>query len=96
MLIVDWDVHHGNGTQALVQDTEDIRFVSIHQWPSIWARARPVIAAPGLIWNVLMAAGLPAARYVDAFGAALRRRLRRGGRRTWCSSSAGFDSLNGE
>ena len=33
VLIVDWDVHHGNGTQALVQDTPDIRFVSMHQWP---------------------------------------------------------------
>jgi acetoin utilization deacetylase AcuC-like enzyme len=27
VLIVDWDVHHGNGTQAIVQDTPDIHFV---------------------------------------------------------------------
>ena len=31
--IVDWDVHHGNGTQAMVEDDESILFVSLHQWP---------------------------------------------------------------
>jgi len=33
VLIADWDVHHGNGTQALVQDTPDIHVVSMHQRP---------------------------------------------------------------
>ena len=33
VLIVDWDVHHGNGTQALVEDDAGIHFVSMHQWP---------------------------------------------------------------
>ena len=33
MLIVDWDVHHGNGTQALVEHDPGIHFVSMHQWP---------------------------------------------------------------
>src|ERR1700693_1300778 len=33
ILIVDWDVHHGNGTQALVENEPDIHFVSMHQWP---------------------------------------------------------------
>ena len=33
VLIVDWDVHHGNGTQALVEHERDIHFVSMHQWP---------------------------------------------------------------
>ncbi|HTE44435.1 MAG TPA: histone deacetylase, partial [Gemmatimonadaceae bacterium] len=33
VLIVDWDVHHGNGTQALVEHDRDIHFVSMHQWP---------------------------------------------------------------
>lgn len=31
--IVDWDVHHGNGTQALVWDRPDILYVSAHQYP---------------------------------------------------------------
>jgi acetoin utilization deacetylase AcuC-like enzyme len=31
--IVDWDVHHGNGTQAAVYGSGDVLFVSLHQWP---------------------------------------------------------------
>jgi acetoin utilization deacetylase AcuC-like enzyme len=31
--IVDWDVHHGNGTQDVVADDASILFVSLHQWP---------------------------------------------------------------
>jgi acetoin utilization deacetylase AcuC-like enzyme len=31
--ILDWDVHHGNGTEALVEGDESILFVSLHQWP---------------------------------------------------------------
>jgi acetoin utilization deacetylase AcuC-like enzyme len=33
VLVVDWDVHHGNGTNALFHDSRDVLFVSIHQWP---------------------------------------------------------------
>src|ERR671923_121199 len=33
VLIVDWDVHHGNGTQALVERDPTIRYVSMHQYP---------------------------------------------------------------
>ena len=31
VLIVDWDVHHGNGTQALVEHDATVRYVSMHQ-----------------------------------------------------------------
>jgi acetoin utilization deacetylase AcuC-like enzyme len=31
--IVDWDVHHGNGTQDIFIDDPSVFFVSIHQWP---------------------------------------------------------------
>ena len=31
--IVDWDVHHGNGTEAIFWDDPSVFFVSIHQWP---------------------------------------------------------------
>ena len=31
--ILDFDVHHGNGTEAFVKRCEDITFVSGHQWP---------------------------------------------------------------
>jgi acetoin utilization deacetylase AcuC-like enzyme len=31
--IVDWDVHHGNGTQHLFERDRDVLFVSLHQFP---------------------------------------------------------------
>jgi acetoin utilization deacetylase AcuC-like enzyme len=31
--IVDFDVHHGNGTEALFRGDETVYFVSLHQWP---------------------------------------------------------------
>ncbi|MFO0681156.1 MAG: histone deacetylase [Sandaracinus sp.] len=31
--IVDWDVHHGNGTQDVFEHDPDVLFVSLHQWP---------------------------------------------------------------
>lgn len=33
ILIVDWDVHHGNGTQAMFYDDPRVGFFSAHRWP---------------------------------------------------------------
>jgi acetoin utilization deacetylase AcuC-like enzyme len=33
VLVVDWDVHHGNGTQDLFYDDPRVGFFSIHRWP---------------------------------------------------------------
>ncbi|MEA2524808.1 MAG: hypothetical protein QOF73_2035 [Thermomicrobiales bacterium] len=33
VLIVDWDVHHGNGTQDAFYDTDQVLFFSTHQFP---------------------------------------------------------------
>jgi acetoin utilization deacetylase AcuC-like enzyme len=33
VLIVDWDVHHGNGTQQIFWDDPGVLYVSTHQWP---------------------------------------------------------------
>ncbi|MCK5222098.1 MAG: histone deacetylase [Candidatus Aminicenantes bacterium] len=33
IMIIDWDVHHGNGTQAILEDDGDILYVSTHQFP---------------------------------------------------------------
>ena len=67
VLIVDWDVHHGNGTQALVEQTRDIHFVSMHQWP--WYPGTGAAEDRGpheTVWNVPLPGGLPAQQYVDA------------------------------
>jgi len=31
--ILDWDVHHGNGTQDIFESDPSVLFVSLHQWP---------------------------------------------------------------
>jgi acetoin utilization deacetylase AcuC-like enzyme len=31
--IVDWDVHHGNGTEDIFRDDPSVFFASLHQWP---------------------------------------------------------------
>lgn len=33
VLIVDWDIHHGNGTQAVFWEDPQVGFLSIHRWP---------------------------------------------------------------
>jgi acetoin utilization deacetylase AcuC-like enzyme len=33
VLVLDWDVHHGNGTEAIFADSPQVLYVSIHQWP---------------------------------------------------------------
>jgi acetoin utilization deacetylase AcuC-like enzyme len=33
VLIVDWDVHHGNGTEHMFYSTPDVLYFSIHQYP---------------------------------------------------------------
>jgi acetoin utilization deacetylase AcuC-like enzyme len=56
VLIVDWDVHHGNGTQAMFWDDPDVLYVSTHQHPLYPGTGRPDEvggpAAPGLTMNL--------------------------------------------
>ncbi len=33
VLILDWDVHHGNGTEAIFAESDEVLYVSIHQSP---------------------------------------------------------------
>ncbi len=68
VLIVDWDVHHGNGTQALVEHDARIHFVSMHQWPWYPGTGAADDRGPfNTIWNVPMPPSLPPEQYVSAF-----------------------------
>ena len=72
VLIVDWDVHHGNGTQALVEHDPSIRFVSMHQWP--WYPGTGAAADRGphrSVWNVPMPGHLAPDVYVAALQSAV-------------------------
>ncbi len=93
VLIVDWDVHHGNGTQALVENERDIRFVSMHQWPWYPGTGAAEDRGPhGTIWNVPMSAGLAPRVYVDTFQRAIDDATA-GFVPDLVMISAGFDSL---
>jgi acetoin utilization deacetylase AcuC-like enzyme len=97
VLIVDWDVHHGNGTQALVEHEPAIHFVSMHQWP--WYPGTGAADDRGphrSVWNVPMAAALAPQRYVDALERAVDDATGGGWRPDLVLVSAGFDSLAGD
>jgi acetoin utilization deacetylase AcuC-like enzyme len=96
VLIVDWDVHHGNGTQAMVEEEPNIHFVSMHQWP--WYPGTGAAADRGphdTVWNVPMPAGLEPERYVSAFLGAVDDATE-GWTPDLVFISAGFDSLAGD
>ena len=65
VLIVDWDVHHGNGTQALVEREPLTRFVSMHQWPWYPGTGASDERGVGNCFNLPMAPNLPPTAYVE-------------------------------
>jgi acetoin utilization deacetylase AcuC-like enzyme len=69
--IVDWDVHHGNGTEDIVGDDPTIFFASLHQWPFYPGSGGPSEQGETLL-NVPLAAGTGDAGYLDAFAAVER------------------------
>ena len=96
VLIVDWDVHHGNGTQALVENDVNIRFVSMHQWP--WYPGTGAADDRGpkrSVWNVPLPPALPRETYVGEFLAAVDRAAVEF-TPDLLLISAGFDSLAGD
>ena len=96
VLIVDWDVHHGNGTQALVEHERDIHFVSMHQWPWYPGTGAAEDRGPHRnVWNVPMRGSLEPTAYVDALRAAIDAATT-GFVPDLVMISAGFDSLRGD
>jgi acetoin utilization deacetylase AcuC-like enzyme len=80
----------------LVEDEPRIRFVSMHQWPWYPGSGATEDRGPhGTLWNVPMAAGLPAARYLAALFAAVDAATD-----GWVPDlvllSSGFDSMAGD
>ena len=77
VLIVDWDVHHGNGTQEAFWADGNVYFVSLHQWPLYPgtgdATERGVGAGEGRTLNVPVAAGTPRADYLRLYRDTLER-----------------------
>ena len=64
--ILDWDVHHGNGTQDLFWDDPTVLYVSLHQWPFYPGTGRPGEGNDTTV-NVPLPAGSGNEDYVRAF-----------------------------
>ncbi len=95
VLIVDWDVHHGNGTQEIFYADPSVFFFSVHQFPhypgtgSRWECGTG--DGTGYTLNVPLPAGTSAAEYRAAFEAALAT-ITRQFRPDFVLISAGFDA----
>ena len=64
--IVDWDVHHGNGTDAIFRGDDSVFFVSLHQWPFYPGSGGPGTSDATTL-NVPLPAGSGDAEYLLAF-----------------------------
>ena len=69
--IVDFDVHHGNGTQDIFERDARVMYVSTHQWPLYPGTGAETETGVGNLLNVPLAAGSGS----DTFRAAYRERV---------------------
>lgn len=71
VFILDWDVHHGNGTQHLFEDREDVFYASIHRFPFYPGTGAVTEVGngrgKGYTRNVPMTGGMGDTAYLDAF-----------------------------
>ncbi|TGL07106.1 histone deacetylase [Leptospira bouyouniensis] len=71
ILILDWDVHHGNGTQHQFYEDESVYFVSLHQYPFYPGtgseKERGQGKGFGTTLNLPMARGSEEKQYLDQF-----------------------------
>jgi acetoin utilization deacetylase AcuC-like enzyme len=95
VLIVDWDVHHGNGTQEIFWDDPNVLYVSTHQWPLFPGTGSPGeiggAHASGLTVNVPLppgATGDIVRRAIDEVALPVIDEFNP----TWVLVSAGFDA----
>jgi acetoin utilization deacetylase AcuC-like enzyme len=92
--ILDWDVHHGNGTQDTFWSDDSTLFVSLHQWPFY-----PGTGGPGegneTTLNVPLEAGSGDDVYLEAFETLVEPKIR-SFEPELLLVSAGFDAAAGD
>jgi acetoin utilization deacetylase AcuC-like enzyme len=95
VLIVDWDVHHGNGTQDIFWDDPRVLYASTHEWPAYPGTGRPQEmggpSAPGLTINMPLPSGATGDVARLAFDQIVVPAAERF-KPTWVLISAGFDA----
>lgn len=99
ILIVDWDVHHGNGTQDIFWEDPSVHFLSLHQAPHWPGTGRPSEigggAGEGATSNVEIQAGADWTAYGPLFERALDDAFS-AARPDFVLVSAGYDALAGD
>jgi acetoin utilization deacetylase AcuC-like enzyme len=95
VLIVDWDVHHGNGTQAIVAGEPRTRFVSMHQEHWYPGTGSVDEVGAGNCFNRPMPPGLPREQYVETLWSAIVLATTGWQPEALCIS-AGYDSMAGD
>lgn len=65
--IVDWDVHHGNGTQEIFRDDPTVFYGSTHQMPLYPYTGYPTETGVGNIVNVALASGAKTEAFREGF-----------------------------
>lgn len=99
VLIVDWDVHHGNGTQDIFADDPTVFFCSLHQagqWPGTGSASETGVGAgEGFTLNVEVDPGVSRREYLRLFEDAMRR-VRERFTPDWILVSSGFDAMAGD
>ena len=89
--IVDFDVHHGNGTQDIFYENENVLFISIHQYPYYpGSGAEYEKGKFNNILNIPLPAGTNSEEYLSAFEHALKKLKEF--KPEFVLISAGFDS----
>jgi acetoin utilization deacetylase AcuC-like enzyme len=97
--IVDWDVHHGNGTQAIFEADPTVYVLSIHQSPGYpgtgGAGERGVGPGEGFTRNIPLSPGTSRGEWMAAFDRALEAAEREFAP-DFILVSAGYDALAGD
>ncbi len=89
--IIDFDVHHGNGTQDIFYENENVLFISTHQYPYYpGSGSEKEKGKFNNIYNIPLPAGTNSEEYLNAFEFALNRLKKF--RPEFVLISAGFDS----
>ncbi len=89
--IIDFDVHHGNGTQDIFYDNENVLFISTHQYPYYpGSGSEKEKGKFNNICNIPLPAGTNSEEYLNAFDFALKRLKEF--KPEFVLISAGFDS----
>jgi acetoin utilization deacetylase AcuC-like enzyme len=74
--IVDLDVHHGNGTQAIFWDDPSVLYVSLHQWPFYPGTGGPEEQREHVL-NIPLPGGCGDEEYMEVFADAVEPKVRR-------------------